>query len=143
MNKLLIALIAGVFATVAAAQTAAPAPAAAPMTPAPLTTKEKQDAVKATTQAGSGSSASTMKTATEQAKNTAESKKTAKMTKAEKSAAVKDANKKMVNPDNTTGAGATAVMQKETTAASKEVPKTKTNLNTPDAQKSLEKAATK
>ena len=148
MNKLLVALIAGVFATVAAAQTAAPAPAAAapmaaPAAAAPLTTKEKQDAVKAATQAGSGSSASTQKTAAEGAKNTAVSKTQPKMTTADKNMAIKDVNKKQVNPDNSAGAGATATMQKETTAASTEVPKMKTNLNTPEAQKALEKASTK
>jgi hypothetical protein len=34
-------------------------------------------------------------------------------------------------------------MQKATTAASKEVPKNRPNLNTPEAQKALEKASTK
>ena len=109
MNKLLVALIAGAFASVAAAQTPAPA-----TTPA----KEKQADVKATTQAGSGSSASTQKTAAEQAANTAKSKETAKMTTAEKNQMAKDVNKSAVNPNNSSGATATANMQKQTTAES-------------------------
>ena len=128
MNKLLIALIAGAFATGAVAQTAAP------------TTKEKQADVKAATQAGSGSSASTQKTAAEQAANTAKSKETAKMTTAEKNKAIKDVNKQMVNPDNPSGSVAgTAAMQKATTAESKAVPKQNTELKTKQGQQSLEK----
>ena len=59
-------------------------------------------------------------------------------------AAIKDVNTKMVNPNNSAGAGATAVMQKETTAASKAAPApAKVDLKDPAAQKALEKAATK
>ncbi len=133
MNKLIVALIAGVFASVAAAQTAAP-----------LTTKEKQDAVKAATQAGSGSSASTANTAAQGAKNTAVSKTQPKMTTAEKNAAIKAADKGLVNPNNDAGVGATAKMQKETTAASKAAPApAKVDFKDPATQKALEKAATK
>lgn len=129
MNKLLIALIAGAFASVAVAQTTAPA-----------TTKEKQADVKAATQAGSGSSASTQKTAAEQAANTAKSKETAKMTTADKNKAIKEVNKQIVNPDNPSGSVAgTAAMQKATTAESKAVPKQNTELKTKEGQKALEK----
>lgn len=132
MNKLIVALIAGVFASVAAAQTAAP-----------LTTKEKQDAVKAATQAGSGSSASTQKTAAEQAKNTAVSKETAKMSTADKNAAIKASEKGLVNPNNPSGVAGTAKMQKETTAESKGTPKANVELKTKAGQQSLDKELTK
>jgi len=134
MNKLIVALIAGVFASVAAAQTAAPAP---------LTTKEKQEAVKATTAAGSGSSASTQKTAAEAAKNTAVSKETAKSTTADKKAVIKAADKGLVNPNNPTGAAGTAKMQKETTAVSAGMPKANAELKTKEGQKALDKELVK
>jgi len=130
MNKLIVALVAGVFASVAAAQTAAPAP---------LTNMQKQEAVKATTAAGSGSSASTQKTAAEAAKNTAVSKEAAKSTTADKKAAVKSAEKGLVNPNNPTGVAGTAKMQKETTAASTGVPKANAELKTKEGQKTLDK----
>jgi hypothetical protein len=132
MNKLLVALIAGAFVSVAAAQTAAPAPAS--------TTKEKQADVQATTAAGSGSSASTQKTAAEQAKNVKASKEVPKMTTAEKNKAIKDVNKSGVNPENPSGSTtATAAQAKANTAASKEVPKQNTELKTKEGQKQLSK----
>jgi len=135
MNKLIVALIAGAFTSIAVAQTAAPAP---------LTTKERQDAVKGTTAAGSGSSASTANTATMQKQTTAVSKEVPKATTAEKNAAIKASNKGQVNPNNTAGVGATATMQKETTAASKAAPApAKVDFKDPNTQKALEKAATK
>ena len=138
MNKLIVALIAGAFASVAAAQTAAPAP---------LTNMQKQEAVKAATQAGSGSSASTQKTAVEAAKNTAVSKETAKLSTADKKTAIKAADKGLVNPNNPTGVAGTAMMQKETTAESKMVGKQNTEIKTKAGQKQLdkqlEKASTK
>ena len=112
MNKLLVALIAGAFATVAAAQTAMPAP----------TTKEKQADVKATTGAAAASTTGAQ-TAKEAAANTAKSKETAKMTTAEKNTAIKDVNKQMVNPENPSGSVAgTAAQQKANTAESKATP---------------------
>ena len=93
MNKLLVALIAGAFASVAAAQTA----------PAKPTAQERQADVKAATQAGSGSSASTQATAEQQKANVKASKETAKMSTADKNAAIKASNKAMVNPDNPSG----------------------------------------
>ena len=136
MNKLLVVLLAGAFASVAAAQTPAPAAPAAPMKE---TTKEKQADVQATTQAGSGSSASTQKTAAEQAKNVKASKETTKMTTAEKNKAIKDVNKMQVNPDNSAGVGATAKMQKETTMESKGQPKANADLKGKSGQKELSK----
>jgi len=132
MNKLLIALIAGAFATIAAAQN--------PVTnPSPMT-KEKQQDVSATTQAGSGSSASTQATAKEQAANVKASKQVQKTTTAEKNKAIKESNTKMINPDNPSGSVAgTAAMQKETTAASKATPKQNTDLKTKQGQKDLSK----
>ena len=129
MNKFLVALIAGVFASVAAAQTAAPAP----------TTKEKQKDVQATTGAAAASTTGAQ-TAKEAAANTAKSKDVSKMTTAEKNKYAKDVNKSMVNPDNPSGSVAgTAAMQKETTATSKATPKQNTELKTKEGQKKLSK----
>jgi len=128
MNKLIVALIVGAFASVAAAQTAAP-----------LTTKEKQDAVKAATQAGAGSSASAQKTAVQAKENTAVSKETAKLSTADKKAVLKANDKGLVNPNNPTGVAGTAMMQKETTAESKMVGKQNTEIKTKAGQKQLEK----
>lgn len=125
-----IAII-GAFATGAAAQVVAPRSA----------TKED---VKAITEAGSGSSASTQKTAAEQAANVKASKQTAKMTTAEKNKAIKDVNKQMVNPENPSGSAAgTAAQQKANVAVSKGEPKQKVKVNTLGTDKTLEKAATK
>lgn len=130
MNKLLVALIAGAFASVAAAQTAAPAP----------TAKDRQADVKAATQAGSGSSASTQATAEQQKANVKASKETAKMSTTEKKDAIKASNKAMVNPDNPSGSVAgTAAQQKANVAESKGQPKANADLKSKDAQKALEK----
>ena len=131
MNKLFVALIAGALASMAAAQTADPK----------MTTKEKQEAVKSTTAATANANTGAQ-TAKQQEANVKASKATAKMTTTEKNKAIKDVNTKTVNPVNSAGVGATAAMQKETTAASKETPKQRPNMNTPEAQKSMQKAAT-
>ena len=129
MNKLLVALIAGAFATVAAAQTAAPA----------STTKEKQADVKAVTGAAAASTTGAQ-TAKEAAANTAKSKDVAKMTTAEKNQLAKDVNKMAVNPENPSGStAATAAQQKANTAESKALPKQNTELKTKEGQKQLEK----
>ncbi|MFO1325270.1 MAG: hypothetical protein U1F15_14590 [Burkholderiales bacterium] len=129
MNKLLVALIAGAFASVAAAQTMAPSP----------TTKEKAKDVQSTTQQAAPSSVDTQKTAAEQAKNVKASKEVPKMTTAEKNKAIKEVNKSMVNPENTSGTAGTAAMQKADVAASKGAPKANTELKTKEGQKALEK----
>jgi hypothetical protein len=135
MNKLLVALLVGAFASVVAAQTPAPAPAA----PAKPTAKERQADVKSTTDAAAASTTGAQ-TAKEAAANTKASKETAKMTTAEKNKAIKDANKQMINPDNPSGSVAgTAAMQKDTTAASKATPKQNTELKTKEGQKELSK----
>ena len=129
MNKILVALIAAAFASVAAAQTAAPVP----------TTKEKQKDVQATTAAAAASTTGAQ-TAKEAAANTAKSKDVSKMTTAEKNKMAKDINKQMVNPENPSGSVAgTAAMQKETTAVSKATPKQNTELKTKEGQKQLSK----
>jgi hypothetical protein len=135
MNKLLVALIAGAFAAVAAAQTPAPAPAA----PAKPTAKERQADVKSATDAAAASTTGAQ-TAKEQAANVKASKETSKMTTAEKNKAIKDANKSQINPENPSGSVAgTAAMQKETTAASKGQPKANVELKTKEGQKDLAK----
>jgi len=131
MTRLLTGLIAAAFASVAVAQTADPK----------MTSKEKQDAVKSTTGAASNSTTGAT-TAKQQEANVKASKDAAKMTSAEKNKAIRDANTKMVNPDNSSGTAATANMQKDTTAASKATAKQRPNMNTPEGQKAMQKAAT-
>lgn len=117
MNKLLAALIAGAFATIAVAQSQPQKP----------TAQERRDAVQSTTQAGSGSSASTANTASQQAMNTKVSQQVSKMSTAEKKAWANEINRQMVNPNNPSGSAAgTAAMQKENVAISKEVAKLST-----------------
>jgi hypothetical protein len=142
MNKLLVALIAGGFAAVAAAQT--PAPAAAPATPAAPATKkemnaEKAKAVGAVTEKESDTSG-TRAMAAEQKANTAASKKIAKPTAAQKQADSKAAT--TAGGMSSTGGPETAAQAKKNTAASKEVAKEKVNLGTPAAEKEMAKKAT-
>ncbi len=129
MNKLLVVLIAGAFAAVAAAQTTPPKP----------TAKQRAADVSATTQAGSGSSASTQKTSAEQAASVRASKEVSKMTAAEKKAFAQEINKLQINPDNSSGVGATATMQKQTTMESKGQPKANAELKTKAGQKEVSK----
>jgi hypothetical protein len=147
MNKLLVALIAGAFVSVAVAQTAAPttpAPAAAPTATPKLTTKEKQDALKGATAGNPNNPTGVAGTAEMQKANVKESKGTAKMSTADKNKAIKDVNKSMVNPENPSGGVAgTAAMQKANVDASKGTPKDRPSLKSPEAQKALEKASTK
>jgi hypothetical protein len=135
MNKLLIALIAGGFATVAAAQPAAPA--AAPVTKTEVN-KEKAKAVESVTTKESDPTGGPA-TAAQQKANTAKSKTVAKPTTAQKQADVKAAAKAS---DQDAGARATAAEQKANTAVSKQVPKEKVNLGTPAAEKDMAKKAT-
>jgi len=130
MNKLLVALIAGAFASVAAAQTA----------PAKPTAKERQADVKAATQAGSGSSAGITATEQMQKENVPASKAAPKMTATEKKDAIKASNKAMVNPDNPSGSvTGTAAQQKANVAESKGQPKANVELKSKEGQKALEK----
>ncbi len=133
MNKLLVALIAGAFATVAAAQTSPPK----------MTKQERQQATQQATQAGSQSSVSTMTTDEMQKANVKASKDVSKMTRAEKNAMFKALQAENLTPDNSGSTANVATQQKANVAASKEVPKQKVNINTPEAQKALDKAATK
>jgi hypothetical protein len=139
MNKLLIALIAGGFATVDAAQT--PAPAAAPA--AAPTSKKEMNAEKAkevgAVTAKESDTSGTRAMAAEQKANTAASKKVAKPTTAERKA---DASAATVGGVATTGTTATAAQAKKNTAISKEVPKQKYPLGTPEAEKDLAKKST-
>ena len=133
MNKLLIALIAGAFATVAAAQTA----------PAKPTAKEKQQDVQSTTGAAAASTTGAQ-TAKEAAANTAKSKEVSKMTTAEKKAYAKEVNKTAVNPENPSGStAATSAQQKANTAESKATPKQNVELKTKEGQKQLQKGLEK
>jgi hypothetical protein len=136
MNKLLVALIAGAFATVAAAQTAPPKP----------TKEERQEAVRSTTQSGSDPN-SGHKTAVQQKANVKASKEVSKMTPEEKKAFAEEINKQMLNPNAGPGGGVagTAAAQKASTAQSKAMPKANAALKTKEGQKEvsqgLEKAA--
>jgi hypothetical protein len=127
MNILLIASLAAGLASVASAQTAAPMPNA----------KERQSTVESVTEQGSGSSASTQKTAAEQAKNVKVSKETPKITKEEKSKLAKDATHLNVNPENSSGQAATAAMQKQTVAASKKTQKQNASFKTKQGKAQL------
>jgi hypothetical protein len=129
MNKLLVALIAGAFATVAAAQTAAPS----------ANSKEKQADVKAATSGNPNNSAGQAATSAEQKANTMKSKDVSKMTTQEKKDFAKDVNKMSVNPNNSAGQAATAADQKANTAASKGQPKANAELKTKEGKKQLEK----
>ena len=129
MNKLLVALIAGAFASVAAAQTA----------PAKPTAKERQADVKATTEAAAASTTGAQ-AAKDQAANVKASREVAKMTPAEKKAYFNELNKQMINPENPSGSVAgTAAQQKATTAESKALPKQNVEFKTKEGQKQLEK----
>lgn len=127
MKKLAIALIAVGVASVAAAQTA------------PFGTQEKQKDVQSATQAGSGSSASTQKTAVQGAQDVKASKQQAKMTTAEKNAAIKAANQSGVNSNNDAGQAATAAQQKANVAESKTMPRQNAQFKTKNGHQQLEK----
>ena len=137
MNKLLVALIAGGFAAVAAAQT--PAPAAAPATPAAPPTKKEMNAEKAkevgSVTAKESDTSGTRAMAAEQKAN----KKIAKPTTAQKQADSKAAT--TAGGASSTGGPETAAQAKKNTAASKEVAKEKVNLGTPAAEKEMAKKA--
>lgn len=135
MKKLLAILIAGTFASAAAAQGAATQGA----TDSQMTNTQKQEALRSTTVSGSDRRPGEAKA---QETNVKASKATEKMTADEKNKAIKDVNTKMVNPNNSAGVEATAKAQKDSTAASKELPKQKVELGTPEAQKAMQKAAT-
>lgn len=109
--------------------------------PTKPTAKERQADVKATTEAAAASTTGAQ-TAKQQAVNVQNSRETPKMTSAAKNTAIKEKNKMQLNPNNSAGVGTTERMQKETTATSKQEAKQRVNLNTPEAQKALEKAAT-
>jgi hypothetical protein len=106
-----------------------------------LSSKERQATTQATTQAAAAASTGAQ-TAKQQEANVKASKQTARMTAADKNKALRDVNTKMVNPENTAGVSATDRSQRETTAASKATTAQRPNLNTPEAQKAMQKAAT-
>jgi len=129
MNKLLVVFITCAFASIAAAQTAAPRPGP----------NERQRDVAITTQEGSGSSASTQKTAAQQARNVNASKQVTKLSREETTRLAKDATRLNVNPENSSGQAATANMQRQTTAASKTTSKQNTEFKTKNGKQLLEK----
>jgi hypothetical protein len=129
MNKLLVALIAGAFAIVAAAQTTAPK----------ATAKEKQADVQSTTAAAAASTTGAQ-TAKEQAANVKASKEVAKMTTAEKNAYIKELNKQMINPEaGTNSIAGTEAQRKANVAESKGQPKANVDLKTKEGQKAVSK----
>ena len=131
MSRLLAVLIALAFASAAAAQTAAPA----------ASSQEKQQSVRSTTEAGSTGTTGAA-TAKQQQTNVKKSNETAKMTTDDKNKAIKNVNKQAVNPENSGGVGNTSRQQTGNVAASKEQPKQRPDLSTPEAQKAMQKAAT-
>ena len=134
MKQWIAISIVAAFASGAAAQTGNPRPP----------DREKQKEVQAVTQQQAPSSVNTQKTAAEQAANVKASKATVKMTTAEKNKAIKEANTKMINPENPSGSVAgTAAQQKANTEVSKGEPRQKVNVNTLGSQKAMEKASTR
>ena len=127
MCKLILWMTAFAFATVAAAQTTPPSP----------TSKERQKAVQATTEANAAATTGAQ-TAKQQAINVQKSKEVAKLSKEEKTNLAKDATKLNVNPENSSGSAATAAMQKQTTAQSKGTPKQNAELRTKEGKQQLE-----
>jgi hypothetical protein len=129
MKRTLAALFAGLLTATAAAQTSPPTASDA----------ERQRDVAKITEANSGSSASTQKTAAQQSANVKASKHAPKLSKQEKEQFAKDATKLNVNPENSAGTAATARMQKQTTALSKEAGRRNTELKTKEGKAQLEK----
>ena len=127
MNKLLVALIAGGFAIVAAAQTTAPA------TKSEMN-KEKAKTVDAATAKGGENSTGGPETAAQAKKTTAESKNVAKPTTSQKKADAVSTTTK--GGESSTGGPETAAQGKANTAKSKEVSKP-----TAEQRKADEKAA--
>ena len=107
MIKLLMASIAALFATVSAAQSTA------------------------------DNSGNTQATAAEQARNVKASREVMKLSKSEKAKLSEDATRLNVNPENSSGSAATAVMQRQTTAVSRASAKPNAELNTKDGRQQL------
>ncbi len=132
MNKLIVALIAGVFAAVAGAQT----PAAAPMTNA-----DKQGMVKSTTEAASNTNTGAT-TAKKAEANVAKSKKHMKV---KDKKAKQEMAKSATEAGSTTHTGATTAAQgAANTAASKAdsaTMKPAPSMATPGAEKAMQKAS--
>ena len=114
MNKLLAALIAAALASVAAAQT-----------PPVPTSKERQQDVQTTTEASANANTGAT-TAKQQAANVQKSKQVSKLSKEEQAKLATDASKSL-NPENSSGAAATAAMRKQKQAQSKATPKQNTD----------------
>ena len=127
MNKLLVALIAAAVASLAAAQTS----------PVP-TSKERQQDVQTTTEASANVNTG-QTVAKQQAANVQKSKQVTKLSKEEKANLATEASKANLNPENSSGAAATAVMQKRTTAESKATQKQNTELKSKEGKQELAK----
>lgn len=128
MNKLVVALLAGMFASAAAAQTGGPYGQ----------TKEGQAEVQSLTQRDGENSGNARATAAEQAKNVKASKQVTKLSKQEKASLSRDATRSNINPENSSGAAATAVMQKQTTAASKATTRQNAQFKSKEGKQQLE-----
>jgi hypothetical protein len=129
MRRLLLALISVALASVALAQTAAPSPG----------TKERQRDAQSVTQLTGDNSGNTQATAAEQAKDVKASKQVTKLSKDEKTQLAKDATKLNVNPENSSGAAATAVMQRQTTVTSRGTAKQNTEFKSKEGKQQLQK----
>ena len=127
MKRIVAASMLSCIALAAVAQTAPPSPWA----------QERQRDVSSTTQQGSGSSASTQKTAEQQAANVKASKQVSKLSAQEKKRLAKDATRLNVNPENSSGQAATARMQAQTVAASKGTSKQSAQFKTKDGKADL------
>ena len=131
MSKLLAVLIALAFASTAAAQTAAPA--ASP--------QEKQQSVRSTTEAGS---TGTTGAATAKQQQTERSKVEGNGQDDDRREEQGHQGREHASgqPGESSGSGGTARQQTGNVAASKDQPKQRPDLSTPEAQKAMQKAAT-
>jgi hypothetical protein len=95
--------------------------------------------VQSVTQLTGDNSGNTQATAAEQAKDVKASKQVTKLSKDEKTQLAKDATKLNVNPENSSGAAATAVMQRQTTVASRGTAKQNTEFKSKEGKQQLQK----
>jgi hypothetical protein len=128
MSKLFVALIACTFASLAAAQTAAPKPSLH---------EQKRD-LQAASGVSSENSGNTQAAAAQQARNVKASKEVPKLSKEERAQLAKDSTRRNVNPENSSGTAATAAMQRQTTAQSKATSKQNTEFKSKEGRQQLD-----
>jgi len=126
MKALLIVFVAAAVSSQIAAQTAVPAPS----------DKERQQAVRSTTEAAAASTTG-VQTARQQSANVQKSKQVTKLSKDDKAKLAKEATRSNANPENSSGQAATASMQRQTTAQSKAASRQNTGFSSKQGQQQL------